>query len=414
MTAPAMTKFRGRVFEPGDPGYDEQRTNWLGMTVAQPAIVVEAADASDVQAAVSLARERGLPFAVQSTGHGSHVPTDGVMVTTSALNTVSIDPRRRVARVGAGAVWSQVLEAAAPYGLVPVSGSHASVGVVGYTLGGGVGWLSRAYGFGADNVVSAEVVTADGRVVTASADSHPDLFWAIRGGGANFGVVTSITVRLHKLPSVTVATAEFPASSAAEVLTRYREWAPTQPRELTTSVVVSADRVVVNAMYAGRKRPNLSALGAPTSYKSVRIPYAEASLGGTAPRHFSLHRTLPDDVMRAIVNDDTADAVEIRYWGGAMADGDAPVSHRDAPFAVTVGGPVDIAPSGASFVNFLHDTTRTHTAYTAANYLRLRQIKRQWDPENTFGLTHNIPPVAPDSCDQGRVRPRDDHADSSL
>lgn len=164
---------------------------------------------------------------VQATGHGTRVPADGgLLLKTSGMATVLVDPDRRIALVGPGARWADVLAAAGPFGLAPLSGSSPTVGVAGYTLGGGVGWLSRRYGFAADNVTRAEVVTADGRIVTARADRNADLFWALRGGGGNFGVVTRLEFRLYPVARVYAGTVTFPASRAADLLAWYGEWAP--------------------------------------------------------------------------------------------------------------------------------------------------------------------------------------------
>jgi FAD/FMN-containing dehydrogenase len=163
-------------------------------------MIVEATTPSDVRTAVLAAREQDLPFAVHATGHGGAMP-DGestVVVTTSRMGGVLVDPERRVARVGPGTRWAEVIAAAAPFGLAPLSGTSPTVGVIGYTLGGGMGWLSRRFGFAADSVLRAEIVTADGDLRTVSADREPDLFWAIRGGGANFGAVTALEFRLHR------------------------------------------------------------------------------------------------------------------------------------------------------------------------------------------------------------------------
>jgi FAD/FMN-containing dehydrogenase len=183
----------GTVHEPGDAGYDAHRKPLLPTLDPRPAVVVEARSTADVQAAVRTAREHHLPFSVQSTGHGTFVPNDGgLLLKTTAMSSVFVDPRRRVVRVRPGTVWGEVLEATRPYGLAPLSGSSPTVGVTGYTLGGGMGWLARKHGFAADSVVSADIVTADGTLRTVTAERHPELFWAIRGGGGGFGVVTSL------------------------------------------------------------------------------------------------------------------------------------------------------------------------------------------------------------------------------
>src|SRR5919197_2279655 len=193
----------GKLHLPGDRAYDELRRPLDPAIDPRPAMVVEASRAADVRAALEIARDHDLPFAVQATGHGTRVPSDGgILVKTAAMATVLVDPDRRIARVGAGAVWGDVVAAAAPFGLAPLAGSSPSVGVAGYTLGGGVGWLARKHGFAADSLIRAEVVTADGAIVTASADDHADLFWALRGGGGNFGVATGLEIRLHPVATV--------------------------------------------------------------------------------------------------------------------------------------------------------------------------------------------------------------------
>src|SRR6266545_7070622 len=183
----SLTKeLTGEVHRPGDPAYDDRRLPWNRRIDPHPAMVVEAVTAEDVQAAVRAARELELPFAVQSTGHGTCRPSDGgLLLRTGRMNAVEVDAGRRTVRVGPGATWSEVIAAAAPYGLAPLSGTP-SIGVAGYTLGGGAGWLSRLHGYAADSLLRAELVTADGALRVVSADEEPDLFWAIRGGGGNF------------------------------------------------------------------------------------------------------------------------------------------------------------------------------------------------------------------------------------
>src|SRR5690348_12334245 len=190
MTMRSTLRVIGPVFRPGDPGYDDHRKPLNPALDPRPAVVVQAAGAGDVRAAVLAARRHALPFAVQATGHGTHVAhDDGLLLRTGTMASVVIDPDRRVARVGPGARWGDVLRAAAPFGLAPLSGSSPDVGVTGYTLGGGLGWLARRYGLAADSVLRALVVTADGELTVAGPDRNAELFWALRGGGGSFGVV---------------------------------------------------------------------------------------------------------------------------------------------------------------------------------------------------------------------------------
>ena len=391
--------FRGPVYLPGDQAYNAAR----GPLDQRPAIIAEAMNAHDVQAALVAAREHGLPFAVQATGHGTHVPCDGgLLLKTSLMAEVLVDPDRRIARVGPGARLGDIAAAAAPFGLAPVSGSNPTVGVAGFTLGGGVGWLSRRHGFGADSLRRADVVTADGERVTATTDRHADLFWALRGGGGNFGVVTGLEIALHPVPREYAGTAQFRVERAAETLAFYREWE--QPDELSTTIVVARDVMTVRGLYIGdaaRARralrplwdvagPALSDDFKPSRYADVRIP-------GTPPRHFHLLEDLSDAVITTVA-DSPANAIEVRRWGGAMAATDSAVGHPHVPFSVTVDGSLEasapLAPhaTGGSFLNFLHDTARTHTAYTRENYARLAELKRVYDAENVFGHGHAIAP----------------------
>ena len=405
--------FRGPVVVPGDDTYDLARATWGGAIDQRPAAVVEAIGANDARAAVVAARDLGMELAVQGTGHGTYVPANGsLLLSTRRMDGVLIDPDRRIARVGAGARWEQVVEAAAPFGLAPPSGSHGSVGVAGYTLGGGTGWLARKHGYGADNLVRAEVVTADGRIVVASAECEPELFWALRGAGRNFGVVTALEIRLAPVTRVYGGTATFPRERAHDLLAAYRELAPAHPDELTVNVVLRGDAAAIRAVYLGGAedggralQPLLDAAGTPVARTFREMPYAETDgVGSTAPRAFELFDALRDDVVEAAVRavDGGVDEIEVRHWGGATrrVEGNGPVGHRDVPFSMTIAGPAEAAAplaeraTGGSFLNFLHDTTATHRAYTAADLARLRELKRAYDPDNVFGRTHTIRPAA--------------------
>ena len=372
---------------------------------------VDATAPADIRTAVLTARERGLRFAVYATGHGGPAPTgeDTVVVDTSRMTGVLVDPERRTARVRPGTRWADVIAAAAPFGLAPLSGTAPSVGVVGYTLGGGHGWLSRRFGFAADSVLRARLVTADGELRTVSADRDPDLFWAIRGGGANFGAVTELEFRLYPVRTVHAGVATFPIERAAELLACYRDTAPTLPAELTANIVLSKDSVAIRGMYVGpgvaarrALAPLWQVAGEPVTDGWRTMPYTESgTVGGTAPRQFTRHATLPDEVLTAAIDAvrGTANAVEVRHWGGAMARPalDAgPIGDRDVPFSVAVDGAcATIAghATGGSFLNWLADPAGTHSAYTAADLTWLRRIKADHDPTNLFGLAKNIAPA---------------------
>ena len=205
---------------------------------------IEAATPADVRRAVLTARARGLRVAVRATGHGTFVEPspDTLLVDTSRMRSVFVDPERRTARVGPGATWGEVIEAAAPFGLAPVSGTNATVGVTGFTLGGGHGFLARKHGLAADNLLRADIVTADGEALTAREDRRSDLFWALRGAGGNFGVATSLEFRLHPVREVFGGTASFDRALAPHVLARFAEYA--MPETLNVSVVITPEAVV--------------------------------------------------------------------------------------------------------------------------------------------------------------------------
>jgi FAD/FMN-containing dehydrogenase len=358
-----------------------------------------ASSAADVRRAVLVARAQGKRVAVRATGHGTLAEPgpDTLLIDTSAMRSVLVDPERRTARVGPGATAEEVVAAAAPFGLAPITGTSATVGVAGFTLGGGHGWLSRKYGLAADSLLRADVVTADGELLTARSDRRSGLFWALRGAGGNFGVATSLEIRLHPVARVFGGKATFDRGLAPHILARFAEYA--MPEELNVSVVLTPEDVSVRGVYSGGADDAWRALAPlflaePDTDTFRDMPYAETfGIGGTAPRRFELLNDLPIDAILA-----TPGTVEIKRWGGAIARGDSPAGHRSVPFSVTVDGEDSSAlrphVTGGSFLNFLKDPARTHAAYTSAHYERLQELKRAYDPENVFGVGHNVIPSA--------------------
>jgi FAD/FMN-containing dehydrogenase len=434
----------GRVYAAGDDGYNAARLPWQRKHDPRPALVVEATSPGDVRAALLFAREHELPFSVQATGHGIVAPIDGgVLVKTNQMATVEVDAGRRTARTGAGALWSDVIAAAAPHALAPISGTSPAVSVAGYTLGGGAGWLSRAHGFAADSLLSADLVTADGELVTASADDHPDLFWAIRGGGPSFGVVTALEFRLYPVSSVYAGMAMFDAERAADTFAAYREWALDEPDESSTAVVIAqmppapeipepvrGRRVLtLRAFHLGGAAeaerllaPLRDAAGPPLLDGMRETTYADAAVmmptppPGVGETYFGLLHEVSDDAIAAVLEAEGVSGVELRHWGGAMARperGAGPIGHRDAPFSLVaiaqsparedanrlraavdaVAARLEPHTTGGAFLNFLTDAERTADAYTAADYRRLREVKAAYDPGNVFSANHNIPPA---------------------
>ena len=229
----------GELALPGEPDFDILRATWNLTLDLQPEIIVAAANEADVQAAAKYAADHDLTITVLATGHGQPRNCKGGMVIrTSVMNTVEVDPASRTAKVGGGALWADVIGAAYPHGLAPLSGSSPTVGVVGYLLGGGYGLMLRAYGLGIDHVKSFRVVLSDGSVVVASPESHTDLFWALQGGGGAFGIVTEVTIGLVPHAEVYAGSMLFPADRAAEIYTAYAEWTSTLPNDLTTSIIL--------------------------------------------------------------------------------------------------------------------------------------------------------------------------------
>ena len=233
----------GEVITPDEPGFVEACTAWNVRFVHTPAAVVIAADVGDIALAVRYAHAAGCAVTVQATGHGpSRLAADGVLIVTSRLTEVTVDTATLTARVACGAKWGAVLAPAQEHGLAPLLGSTTDVGAIGYTLGGGMGWLGRRYGLAADSVRSFDVVLADGSEVRASDAENPDLFWALRGGGGSFGVITSMTIELYPVSTVYAGNLLYPVEMAGEVIRRFRDWSRDIDEQLTSSVVIMTSR----------------------------------------------------------------------------------------------------------------------------------------------------------------------------
>ena len=348
------SRFDGHLFLPGDDGYEAAHLGWNRTIDAHPAIIAVASSPCDVQAAVMAAHDHGLPLAVQATGHGTVVSADGaLLLVTSELCSVEIDPAHRCARVGPGAVWAQVNAAAAQFGLGSLAGRCATVGVTGYTLGGGAGWLSRTFGFAADSALRAEVVTADGRIVTASCRRTPRPLlgpagrrWQLRD--RHLARVQALPRRPGVLRHVAV-----PARPRPETLAAYGSWAVDEPVRMNSAVLLMrlpphpsfpeplrGRRVLaIRAFHLGGAdegrrvlAPLLEAAGPPLldRFAMRRFPEASAATNGPdAPpmanrQYLDLCYSVRKDAVDAMVEAGSADSplgfVELRHWGGAMAD----------------------------------------------------------------------------------------------
>ena len=443
-------EFDGRVIAPDDVGYDEARTVVAGGIDRRPAVIIRPADAAEVARVVSLARESGLELAVRSGGHsgaGHGVSEGGIVLDLANMRNLDVDVDGRTAWAQTGLTAGEYTAAVGAHGLATGFGDTGSVGIGGITLGGGVGFLSRKYGLTIDNLLAAEVVTADGEIVRVDADTHPDLFWAIRGGGGNFGVVTRFQFRLHQVDTVVGGMLMLPTTP--EVIAGFVAEAEAAPEELTTIVnvmpappmpFVPADyhgRLVVMALmaYAGDSGPGervmapFRALADPIVDMVRPMPYPEIfppdpeDYHPIAATRTMFVDTIDTDTAATIVehlqaSDAPMRVAQLRALGGAMAR--VPVdatafAHRRSPIMVTVAAiyqDLDQAPAHhrwvtdfaaalhqgdtGAYVGFLGDEgqARVRDAYPQPTWQRLAEIKHRYDPTNLFRLNQNIPPAS--------------------
>ena len=445
----------GGVLTAADAGYDDARKVWNATVDRRPALIARCLTESDVEAAVRFAAARRMLLSVRSGGHhiaGNAVAEGGLMIDLSAMKTVTVDPDARTARVGAGALLADVDRATQAHGLAVPLGINSTTGVAGLTLGGGFGWLTRRHGMTVDNLLGATVVTADGAIRSVSATREPDLFWALRGGGGNFGVVTSFEFKLHPVgPEVYAGLVVYPFAQAHQVLRAWRDFNATAPEELSVWAVlrkapplpflpasVHGKEVVIlplvhsGSLEAGERAvapvlrfgdPVGSALG-PTPYAGFQTAF-DPLLGAGGRNYWKSNNfsTLTDaalDVVSAAAGRLPGPECEIfmAQLGGAMArvkaDATAFVG-RDAQYIMNVHGrwsdPADDArvrtwarevfeaaaphATGSGYVNFLtEDESERVAASYGANLARLRAAKRRFDPHNLLRMNLNIEPAA--------------------
>jgi FAD/FMN-containing dehydrogenase len=443
-TAPEALRrdFGGDIIERGDDGYDAaSRTVLVG---GSPAYVLRPSSVADVRAGVAFAREEGLRLSVRGGGHGFAgfgTNADGVVLDLGALDTVDvIDDERSIVRIGGGATWGQVVDALAPHGLAISSGDTRTVGVGGLTLSGGIGWKVRKYGLALDNLVAAEIVTASGEILRASGEANPELFWAIRGGGGNLGVVTAFEFLAHRTTDVFFGTISFPAAEAATVLAGWAEYFRDAPGELTSNVVLANPfmggpqaPVLVAVTYdgddaelAGRAIDPIRRLGTVLQDDVTLKPYGDILEEGMVPppgiefltrSGFADEDSVPKVIqtLAEVAAAEGSPIIGLRSVGAAVSrvPGDATAyAHRAAQlmFVTTAVGPrpaIDaarprmdelwesLAPhvSGA-YANFLSGATDEDVAavYPTETYQRLAAVKDRYDPHNLFTGNHNVRP----------------------
>jgi FAD/FMN-containing dehydrogenase len=448
--------FDGLVITAGDAGYDEARAVFNGLIDHKPERILKCSNAADVAAAIRTAVDAGLLLSVYGGGHGvtgSAVVDAGVCIDLRPIDHVVVDPEARTARVGGGARWGAVDAACQEHGLAVTGGRVSTTGVGGLSLGSGSGWLERMCGFTCDNLVSAEVVTAASEIVTASAEVNPDLFWAIRGGGGNFGVVTEFTFDLHPVgPRVLGGMLLYPGFMAKEVLRHWRDFMLDAPREVGGGVALitappeefvpaearGMPAVGVIVLYAGDPVEGaaviepLTSFGPPAVNLVQPMPYVAVQQLLDHPNPPGMHnywsgdflKEFPDEAIDAFVDNVQPPVSPLTQMivvagGGAISDiSDEAMAfgNRAAPFNMhylsmwppdpsqdqanidktrQIAAALKPWTTGQVYLNFIGDEglTRVESAYGPTKYARLRELKKMWDPDNVFRHNQNIPPA---------------------
>jgi FAD/FMN-containing dehydrogenase len=445
---------RGTLVRPGDADYDLERSIWNGAHDRRPALIARCAGVADVIRTVELARSEGLPLAVRGGGHsipGFSTVDGGIVLDLSPMKGIRVDPARRRVAAQPGCTWKDLDAETQQFGLAVTGGLVSSTGIAGFTTGGGIGWLVRKHGLASDNLVGADVVTADGQFVHASADEHPDLFWGLRGGGGNFGVVTSFDYQLHEVgPTVLSGLAFYPAEEAEQVLRGYRAACAAAPDELTTLVnmttappvpflpesVHGKPVIAVGGCWSGDPDAGDAAtapfrtLGTLIADVFAANPYAgwQQALDPLYPRgvhnyfRSAFLRTADDASLRVLQDSfaalpNTMTEVHLHHLGGAVgrvpADATA-FAVRDHEFIVNViartpaaegfadtvdwarGVTSSLGPDAAAYVNFTGEANAAlvRASYPPDTYRRLVELKNDYDPTNLFRLNQNVAPTA--------------------
>jgi len=444
---------RGTIVTPDDDGYDEARAVWNALfDDRRPAVVVQATGVADVAAALALARSHDLPVAVRGGGHsvaGFSTVDGGMVIDLSKMRGVRVDVAARRAYVGGGATWAEVDHETQAHGLATTGGLVSTTGVGGFTLGGGIGWLMRKHGLACDNLLSADVVTADGRVVHASDMENAELFWGLRGGGGNFGIVTEFEFALHPVgPIVHAGPIFYPAEAGGQVLRLFRDWSAGAADDLTgfVSLMTAPPLPVIPAPWHGEKvaafvavspGPIDEAAAQVSDFRTVAEPIAD--LAGPMP--YTAMQSLLDPLWPKGINayfkatnlaslddaliDSLCDLhlaapgpqceIHVHQMGGAVGripEEASAFADRSMPFvlnAVTgwhdtgaadehiawaraVNDAAAGASTGRAYVNFLGDAGAGRSSYSAETYERLTALKREYDPSNVFRLNQNIEP----------------------
>jgi FAD/FMN-containing dehydrogenase len=448
-------ELQGELIRPEDSGYDEARAIWNGAHDRRPALIVRCAGVEDVRHSVGFARSEGLEVAVRGGGHsipGFSTVDGGIVIDLSPMKGIKVDEKKSTVVAEGGLTWGELDAETQKHGLAVTGGLVSTTGVAGFTLGGGIGWLMRKHGLACDNLRSAEIVTADGQAITASADENADLFWGLRGGGGNFGIVTSFEFDLHSVgPTVAAGPIFYPGDDAAEILRRYREIAAELPDEMTTLVNLltappapflpedwhGKKLIAVIGCYAGPSDEGLKAmqplreLAEPVADLFGEMPYVQMQglIDDLYPRGTKAYMKagymsdLDDHAIETLVSHHQDEAIapsaelHIHHFGGAVArvgDEETAYGERQAPYVLNLlgfshddGGMEphsewanrvygDLEPSltGGAYINFLSSEgeERVKAAYGAEKFDRLQALKDRYDPTNLFHLNQTVPP----------------------
>lgn len=438
---------KGQALREENPGYEAACHVFNGMIDRRPAVIVRPVDAADVAISLAYSREHGLPVAIRGGGHnvaGNAMTDGGLVIDNSQLRKVSVDPDARTADVEPGATWSDFDRATQAFGLATTGGLISTTGVAGFTLGGGIGWLVRKHGLACDNLIEADVVTAEGNLLRAAMNGDRDLLWALRGGGGNFGVVTRFRFELHPLREVTGGLLGYPRARAIEVLRHWRDFVIDAPPDLTTiaALMTTPDghpAVGIALCHAGSPADaapdvkTLRSFGPAAADHVATMPYTalQTSLDSTAPhgvRNYwksDFAAELTDDAIEVLVRganrmSSSLSMVHIHQLGGAMSrepQGGGAFAHRASAFvynliatwtepgedSVHIGWARtlfdELRPHslGAAYLNFLGDDgdDRAAAAY-GSSLTRLSELKRRYDPQNVFRANQNIHPAKVD------------------
>ncbi len=448
-----LSGFSGELVGPEDGGYEEARKVYNGMIDKRPALIARCATSDDVAAVVNFAREHGMLLAVRGGGHnggGLGIVDDGVVIDLSLMKQIDVDPDNRTVRVGGGSTWGEVDRATHEVGMATPCGIIGTTGVGGLTLGGGIGHIARKHGLSIDSLLEAEMVLADASEVRASADQNPDLFWAIRGGGGNFGVVTSFLFRMHPVNMVQAGPTFWPLEQSAEVLRAYRSFITAAPRELNGFFAFATVPPVPafpeelhgqkvcgivwchtgTAEQAAADMAPMLAVGEPLMHGVGELPYPalqgffdplypaglqwywradfvrelsdeaiarHVEFGNSMPAgHSTMHLYPIDGAVHDIASSDTAFSFRDVNWAEVIVGVDPDPANADAITRWTVDYWDATHPysAGGAYVNFMMDEGQDRVKATyGANYERLTQVKAKYDPGNLFRVNQNIQPA---------------------